>query len=96
MKKLNIAALFLGATLFIGLSAVSLQANDMKCSACQGVSKVQKPMKKMKCCAGKCNSAMHKQKRSMGSSCSSGKCANAYKKKNKAMKRSACKCASNK
>ena len=33
MKKLNVAAMLLGAALFTGLGAVSLSASDMKCGA---------------------------------------------------------------
>ena len=81
MKKLNIAAMLLGATLFTGLGAVSLSASDMKCGAGKCGSKMEKPAKKMKCGAGKCGN---------------GKKSEAKKEKKKAMKCGAGKCGGNK
>ena len=78
MKKLNIAAMLLGATLFTGLGAVSLGASDMKCGAGKCGSKMGKPIKKMKCDTGKC-ACMKKDK----------KCS-AKKAKKKAMKCGKC------
>jgi hypothetical protein len=85
MKKLNTAAMFLGVTLFMGLSAVSLSAGDMKCGAGKCGSSMEKPAKKMKYCAGKC-AGMDKAK----------KCGDAKKEKKKAMKCGMGKCGGNK
>jgi len=84
MKKLNIAAMLLGATLFAGLGTVSLSASDMKCGAGKCGSKMEKPAKKMKCGAGKCG-GMDKAK----------KCGDAKKEKKKAMKCGTGKCGGN-
>jgi uncharacterized low-complexity protein len=84
MKKLNLAAMLLGAALFTGIGAVSASASDMKCGAGKcGGKKMEKPAKK--CGAGKCGA----QKKAM----KSGKCGDAKKAK-KAMKCGAGKCGS--
>ena len=80
MKKLNIAAMLLGATLFTGLGAVSLSASDMKCGAGKCGSKMEKPVKKMKCGAGKCGDAKKakmkemKKEKKKAMKCGTGKC----------------------
>ena len=76
MKKLNVAAMLLGATLFVGLSATSVSASEMKCGAGKCGSKMEKPVKKaMKCGAEKkamkCG-AEKKAKKAM--KCGTGKC----------------------
>ena len=45
MKKLNLAAMLLGAALFTGLGAVSLSASGMKCGAGKCGSSMEKPAK---------------------------------------------------
>ncbi|WP_457747095.1 hypothetical protein [Sulfurimonas sp.] len=83
MKKLNLAAMLLGATLFIGFGATSLSAGD-KCGAGKcGDSKMEKPAKKGG--MGKCGDAK-KEKAS--------KCGDAKKEKKKAMKCGTGKCGS--
>ena len=81
MKKLNIAAMLLGATLFTGLGAVSLSASDMKCGAGKCGSSMEKPEKKaMKCGAGKCGNGKKAEKKEMkkekkkAMKCGVGKC----------------------
>ena len=87
MKKLNLTALLLGAALFTGIGAASLNASDMKCGAgkCGGAS--EKPAKK--CGAGKCGEA----KKAPVKKCGAGKCGEA-KKAPKKMKCGAGKCGS--
>ena len=85
MKKLNIAAMLLGATLFTGLGAVSLSASDMKCGAGKCGSSMEKPAKK--CGEGKCGAKKKAMKK--------GKCGDAKKaEKKKAMKCGVGKCGS--
>ena len=85
MKKLNVAAMLLGATLFVGFSATSVSASEMKCGAGKCGGAMEKPAKKaMKCGAGKCGGAEKKAKKAM-------KCG-AEKKAKKAMKCGTGKC----
>jgi uncharacterized low-complexity protein len=82
MKKLNLAALLLGAALFTGLGVVSLSASsklssdseksDKKC--CEGKFDDAKkaPAKTMKCGAGKCGKAKKAPAKTM--KCGAGKC----------------------
>ena len=77
MKKLNIAAMLVGATLFTGLGAVSLSASDMKCGAGKCGSSMEKPGKKeMKCGAGKCGDGKkaEKKEKKKAMKCGTGKC----------------------
>jgi len=81
MKKLNLAALLLGAALFTGFGAVSLSASEMKCGAGKCGSSMAKPMKKedKKCGASmkkedkKCGASMKKEKKK-SMKCGKGKC----------------------
>ncbi len=72
MKKLNLTALLLGASLFTGLGAVSLSAGD-KCGAGKCGSKMEKPAKK--CGSGKCGDA----KKAPAKKCGSAKCGDSKK-----------------
>jgi len=75
MKKLNMAAMLVGAALFTGLGATSLSAEDMKSGAGKCGSSMEKPekkeMKKGKCGDGK--KAMKKEKKK-AMKCGKGKC----------------------
>jgi len=83
MKKLNLAAMLLGAALFVGLGTTSLSAGD-KCGAGKcGSAKMEKPEKK--CGAGKCGDAKKAK---------ASKCGDAKKEKKKAMKCGTGKCGS--
>ncbi|QSZ42870.1 hypothetical protein GJV85_12375 [Sulfurimonas aquatica] len=78
MKKLNMVAMLLGAALFMGLGAVSLNAQEAKC----GVAKCGngKNAKAMKCGdSGKCGKAKKAKSMKCGDS---GKCGKAMKNKN--------------
>ena len=94
MKKLNIAAMLLGATLFTGLGAVSLSASDMKCGAGKCGSSMEKPAKKAG--EGKCGAQKKAMKKGM--KCGDGKCGDSKKamkkEKKKAMKCGTGKCGS--
>jgi hypothetical protein len=46
MKKLNLAALLLGAGLFMAMGSISLSAADMKCGAGKCGSSMKKPASK--------------------------------------------------
>ena len=73
MKKLNIVAMLLGATLFTGLGAVSLSASDMKCGAGKcGSSMEKKEKKEKKCGASKCGDSKKAEKKEK--KCGTGKC----------------------
>jgi len=94
MKKLHIASLLLGATLFTGIGALSLSASEMKCGAgkCGG----SMDMPSSKCGAKKsnkkCGSA---SKDTKVMKCGAGKCGKAMKE-SKTMKCGAGKCGSKK
>ena len=78
MKKIEIMALLLGATLFAGLGATSLFAGDMKCGAGKCGSSMEKPAakcggdKKMPEKAGKCGG--DKKMPEKAGKCGAGKC----------------------
>lgn len=74
MSKLNLTALFLGATLFTGVGAISLSASDAKCGAGKCGSQMEKPAKK--CGASKCGDA---KKTPAKTKCGAGKCGDAKK-----------------
>ena len=88
MKKLNLAAMLLGAALFTGLGAVSLSASDMKCGAGKCGSSMKAPAKKCGSSMKKCGASMKKD----AAKCGAGKCGDAKKEKKKAMKCGAGKC----
>ena len=78
MKKLNLAALLLGAALFTGLGIVSLSASSKldsdseKCCKGKFDDAKKAPAKTMKCGAGKCGKAKKAPAKTM--KCGAGKC----------------------
>ena len=74
MKKLNLMALLLGATLFSGLGAVSLSAEGMKCGAGKCGNSMNQPAKSTAKCGG--------EKRSLNMACDAKKCDDKNYKKN--------------
>ena len=98
MKKLNLAALLLGAALFTGLGVVSLSASSKldsdseKC--CKGKFDDAKNAPAKKCGAGKCGDAKKAPAKTM--KCGAGKCGNAKKAPAKTMKCGAGKCGAGK